>query len=24
VLATVPAGKSIVLKSGFKLGYQIV
>lgn len=24
VLATVPAGKSIVLQSGFKLGYQIV
>jgi hypothetical protein len=24
ILATVPAGKSIVLKSGFKLGYQIV
>ncbi|QNE39499.1 hypothetical protein F1C16_08005 [Hymenobacter sp. NBH84] len=24
LLATVPAGKSIVLKSGFKLGYEIV
>lgn len=24
VLATVPAGKSIILQSGFKLGYQIV